>query len=88
MFLTEQVKSYLVLILLRNNLTCQTDFLFFRNIVLVAVKDDGHLLSKEAIASLQKYGGHNITHDEYRSSYALIGWTGPGSFEAVTQASN
>ena len=58
--------------------------MFYRRIVLVAVGDNGNSISDEAIASLEKLGGHNILK-EYRSSYGLIGWTGPGNFEASVQ---
>ena len=56
----------------------------YRKIVLVAIQDDGGSISDEAVASLEKLGAHSVLK-EYRSSYGLIGWTGPGHFGASVQ---
>ena len=61
--------------------------LFYRKIVLVAVEDNGNNLTKEAIASLERIGGHDILTD-WRYSYALIGWTGPGRLGTSVQVWN
>lgn len=56
----------------------------YRRIVLVAIEDNGGSISDEAVASLEKLGAHSVLK-EYRSSYGLIGWTGPGYFGASVQ---
>lgn len=43
-------------------------------------------MTDELIESLKAIGGQNAG-TKYRTSYALIGWTGPGKLEATTEVS-
>ena len=61
-------------------------FSFHRRIVLVAIEDSASDITSGLKDSLKAIGGHEVS-TAYRTSYALIGWTGPGEFEATAEVS-
>ena len=57
-----------------------------RRIVLIAIQNEGSSrMTDEAYDLLERFGANNILRKKYRSSYALLGWSGPGTLDAVTQ---
>ena len=59
-----------------------------RKLVLVAIQDEGsHRMSNLGYNALRRFGAHNQIKKNFRSSYALLGWSGHGKLDAVTQVS-
>ena len=55
-------------------------------LVLVAIQDEGSKkMSNSAYDALKRFGARNQIRFNYRSSYALLGWSGDGQLSAVTQ---
>lgn len=61
-------------------------FSFHRRIVLVAIDDSASDITSALKKSLKAIGGQDVS-TAYRTSYALIGWTGPGKLEAMAEVS-
>ena len=54
--------------------------------VLIAIQDDGSKkMSTAGYDALEKVGAQDLLRGSYRSSYALLGWSGPGAPDFVTQ---
>lgn len=54
--------------------------------VLVAIQDSaGGQMSDAAYNALKKFGARNQLKYKFRNSYALLGWSGQGVLDAVTQ---
>ena len=57
-----------------------------RRLVLIAIKDEGSAkMTDEAYNSLKEFGANSPLNKNFRGSYALLGWSGPGTLDAVTQ---
>ena len=55
-------------------------------LVLVAIQDEAsNKMSNSAYDALKRFGATNQIRGKFRSSYALIGWSGYGQLSAVTQ---
>lgn len=60
--------------------------IYFRRLVLVAIGDSaGNRMSDAAYNALIKFGARNQLKYKFRNSYALLGWSGPGVLDAVSQ---
>ena len=60
--------------------------IYFRRFVLVAIQDSaGARMSNTAYEALKMFGARNQLMYKYRNSYALLGWSGPGVLDAVSQ---
>jgi hypothetical protein len=54
--------------------------------VLIAIQDDGSRdMTDPGYEALEMVGAQNPLRRIYRSSYALIGWSGPGAPNFITQ---
>ncbi|XP_028407373.1 uncharacterized protein LOC114529999 [Dendronephthya gigantea] len=57
-----------------------------RRIVLVAIQDEASKrVTRSVYTALWRLGARNLIKHEYRSSFAFIGWSGPGKNSIVTQ---
>ncbi|XP_028412309.1 uncharacterized protein LOC114535125 isoform X2 [Dendronephthya gigantea] len=57
-----------------------------RRIVLVAIQDEAsYRVTRSVYTALWRLGARNLIKHEYRSSFAFIGWSGPGKNSIVTQ---
>ena len=53
---------------------------------MIAIQDEGsRLMTAAAYDLLQRLGADNPLRNKNRSSYALLGWSGPGTLDAVKQ---
>ncbi len=53
---------------------------------MIAIKDDGsYRMRPDAYDLLERFGADKPLQNKYRSSYALLGWSGPGTLDALTQ---
>ena len=60
-----------------------------RVLVLIAIQDEGSReMSEAAYKALEKFGAQDPLKENYRSSYALLGWSGPGVPNFITQVCN
>ena len=58
----------------------------FRKLVLIAIQDESsHNMNDAAYNALIKLGAVNPLKKNYRSSYAQIGWSGPGQIHVIGQ---
>ena len=54
--------------------------------MLVAIQDEASFkMSDTAYDALKRFGAANQLRKKFRSSYALLGWSGYGQLSAVTQ---
>ena len=59
---------------------------YFRKLVLVAIQDEGSKkMTDAAYEALERFGATNQLRNKFRSSFALLGYSGPGQFDAITQ---
>ena len=59
---------------------------FYRLLVLIAIQDEGSArMNATAYDALKKVGAKDPLRGDPRSSYALLGWSGPGVPNFVTQ---
>ena len=59
---------------------------FYRRIVLIAIQDEAATkMTNSAYDAMRRFGALSQYRHEYRSSFALIGWSGPGNSAIVTQ---
>ena len=60
-----------------------------RQLVLIAIQDEGSAkMNTTAYDALKKVGAQNPLKGNYRSSYALLGWSGPDTPNFITQVQN
>ncbi len=53
---------------------------------MIAIKDEGSdKMTDEAYNLFKEFGAYSPLNKNYRGSYALLGWSGPGTLDAVTQ---
>ena len=53
---------------------------------MVAIQDEGsNKMTDAAYDALKRLGAENPLKNNFRSSYALLGYSGPGELDAVTQ---
>ena len=58
----------------------------YRRIVLIAIQDAaGEKMTNSAYYAMRRFGAWSQYKNELRSSFALIGWSGPGKTNFVTQ---
>ena len=74
--------------LLSGSLNSEYFEFFYRKLVLIATKDAFQThMNNEAYTCLQNLGAVNPIR-AFRASFALLGYSGPGQLDAVTQVMN
>ena len=63
-----------------------TLFSYYRKLVLISVQDaSAKKMTEIAYETMKRVGATNPLKYHFRSSYALLGYSGPGKLDAVTQ---